>query len=151
MQQGSALPRPTNDEYYTAMVSLVASRGTCARRSVGCILVDKTNRVLSTGFNGVAPGMAHCVDFPCEAAGAPSGSSLHLCRASHAEQAALLHCSDVMKIATAYVTTSPCNDCTKLLLMTSCQRIVFLDEYPHAMAKIWWLEARREWFHFIGK
>ncbi len=144
------MTRPSNDEYYISMVRLVASRGTCARRKVGCILVDDRKRVLATGFNGVAPGQEHCIDNPCEAASAPSGTMLHACRASHAEQAALLHCHDVMKIATAYVTTSPCNDCTKLLLMTSCQRIVFIDEYPHSLAKQWWLEAGREWCQHEG-
>lgn len=142
------MTRPTNDEYYIEMVKLVASRGTCARRKVGCILVDDMNRVLSTGFNGVAPGLPHCIDNPCAAANAPSGTMLDSCRASHAEQAALLHCHDVMKIATAYVTASPCTHCTKLLLMTGCQRIVFIDEYPHTEAKEWWLDAGREWEQF---
>lgn len=140
--------RPTNDEYYMAMVSLVASRGTCIRRKVGCILVDDDNRVLATGFNGVPPGHPHCIDEPCGGEAGASGSSLDLCRASHAEQAALLHCHDVKKIATAYVTTSPCVHCTKLFLLTSCQRIVFRDLYPHDFAKTWWLEAGREWVHF---
>ena len=144
------MSRPTNDQYYTDMVKLVATRGTCARRKVGCILVDDRNRVLATGFNGVAPGMPHCLDEGnrCEAADAVSGSLLSECRASHAEQAALLHCSDVNKIATAYVTVSPCSDCTKLLLLTSCQRIVFLAEYPHKLARVWWEDDGREWFHF---
>ena len=142
------MTRPTNDEYYMEMVKLVASRGTCARRKVGCILVDAQNRVLATGFNGVAPGQQHCIDNPCAAATAPSGTDLSSCRASHAEQAALLHCADVMKIHTAYVTASPCNDCTKLLLLTSCQRIVFIDEYPQSLGQTWWLEAGRKWEHF---
>ena len=142
------MTRPTNDEYYAAMVRLVASRGTCARRKVGCVLVDDRNRVLATGFNGVAPGQQHCIDDPCEAASASSGSALDMCRASHAEQAALLHCHDVMKIKTAYVTASPCSHCTKLLLMTSCERIVFLEEYPHPLARTWWEQAGRKWEQF---
>jgi len=145
------MSRPTNDQYYAEMVKLVATRGTCARRKVGCILVDDRNRVLATGFNGVAPGQPHCEgDTQCEAAKAASGSLLDMCRASHAEQAALLHCHDVMKIKTAYVTASPCSHCTKLLLLTSCERIVFLEEYPHATAKIWWEQAGRKWEHFCG-
>lgn len=142
--------RPTNDEYYTEMVRLVASRGTCARRKVGCILVDDRNRVLATGFNGVAPGHPHCIDesHRCLAADAASGFALDMCRASHAEQAALLHCSDVDKVRAAYVTVSPCGDCTKLLLMTGCQRIVFLEEYSHPFAKEWWQEDGREWTHY---
>jgi len=145
------MTRPTNDEYYAAMVSLVALRGTCARRKVGCILVDDKNRILATGFNGVSPGQRHCIDEPCVAASAASGTDLSSCRASHAEQAALLHCHDVSKIATAYITASPCNDCTKLLLMTGCKRIVFLEDYPHSLARRWWLDAGLEWVKFIPK
>lgn len=143
------MTRPSNDQYYAKMVKLVATRGTCVRRKVGCILVDDHKRVLATGFNGVAPGQPHCSEGnECAAAKAPSGSLLSECRASHAEQAALLHCSDVNKIATVYVTVSPCSDCTKLLLLTSCQRIVFLEEYPHTLARTWWEDDGREWFHF---
>ena len=57
----------------------------------------------------------------------------------------MLQCKDVYSIHTAYVTASPCVTCTKLLLNTSCQRIVYLDEYPHPAAKELWLGAGREW------
>lgn len=141
--------RPSNDAYYIEMVKLVASRGTCIRRKVGCILVDAKYRVLATGFNGTAPDAIHCTDVPCGGHLAASGTGLSLCRASHAEQAALLHCSDVSKIHTAYVTASPCTDCTKLLMLTGCKRVVFIEEYPQPLAKMWWLENKeREWVHF---
>lgn len=142
--------RPSIDEYYIEMAQLVAKRGTCARRQVGCVLVDQRKRVLSTGFNGVPAGHPHCTDTPCGGEGGKSGEGLNLCRAAHAEQAALLHCPDVMKIHTAYVTTSPCVDCTRLLLLSSCQRIVFLEEYPHGLSKHWWTEAGRLWSKYDG-
>lgn len=145
------MTRPTNDEYYMSMVDLVASRGTCARRKVGCILVDDKKRILATGFNGVAPGVPHCIDTPCTATNSPSGTNLSACRASHAEQAALLHCHDVMRVHTAYVTTSPCQDCVKLLMLTGCKRVVFADEYPHTLSKIWWEEFGGEWVHLPRK
>ena len=140
--------RPTIDEYYIEMVKLVASRGTCLRRKVGCILVDDKNRLISCGYNGGAPGAHHCIDAPCGGHLSAPGTNLSACRSSHAEQSALLYCPDVLKIKTAYVTASPCTECTKLLLLTSCQRVVFIDEYPQPLAKQWWLEAGREWVHF---
>jgi len=51
-------------------------------------------------------------------------------------------------IHTAYVTTAPCMTCTKLLLNTGCQRIIFLESYPHSEAKALWESASREWVHW---
>ena len=127
------------------MARLIAERGTCARRKVGCILVNKRGHVLATGYNGVASGMAHCTEYPCRGATAPSGTGLDLCQALHAEQNALLQCRDVYDIDTAYCTASPCMTCVKLLLNTSCQRIVYLDEYPHPDAANLWRATNRVW------
>lgn len=62
-----------------------------------------------------------------------------------------MQCRDTMLIDTAYVTASPCVTCTKLLLNTSCKRIVFLEEYPHASAKDLWLKSGREWVQYERK
>lgn len=136
--------RPCKDEYFLAMAVLVAARSTCSRRSVGCVLVDSRNHVLATGYNGVASGVAHCIDTHCPGADLPSGTGLDKCEAIHAEQNAILQCKDVGVIETAYITTSPCHTCTKLLMNTGCSRIVFLkaytDESPKELWKGEWIE-----------
>jgi len=112
------------------------------------VLVDKRAHVLATGYNGGVPGAPHCIDVPCAGANLPSGQGLDLCEAIHAEQNALLQCYDVHTIATAYVTTAPCVTCTKLLLNTSCEMIVFRDSYAEehmAPAKELWRRAGRVW------
>lgn len=141
--------RPDKDSYFIAMAELVATRSTCLRRSVGCVLANERGHVLSTGYNGVAMGMPHCnerVDSPvhrlgdgetvadfwphaCAGASAPSGSALTACGAIHAEQNALLQCRDVWEIETCYVTACPCVTCAKLLLNTSVRRIVYAEPY----------------------
>lgn len=161
--------RPTHDGYFTAMAMLVASRSTCLRRAVGCVMVNARYHVLSTGYNGRPAGWPHCndptgfefvydngiddakpitgqatgkrdvFDDACIGARAPSGQHLDMCEAVHAEQNALLQCRDVFDIDTCYVTTSPCITCVKLLLNTACQRIVFSTRYAHDA------EARRLW------
>jgi hypothetical protein len=35
--------------------------------------------------------------------------------------------------------------CIKLLLNTSCERIVFAEAYAHSEAKEWWVSAGRQW------
>src|SRR6266851_3711404 len=116
------MTRPTIDEYYIAITKLAATRGTCPRRQVGCVLTDYENRVISIGYNGSAPGAPHCIDVPCPGAGMASGTGLDLCEAAHAEQSALLRVPDVNKLYNCYVTASPCFQCVKLLLNTFCQR-----------------------------
>lgn len=141
------MSRPDKDTYFLRMARLVATRATCARRAVGCVLVDRLGHVLATGYNGVAPGEDHCTDRPCPGARLPSGQGLDLCEATHAEQNALLQCGDVQCIATCYTTTSPCVTCVKLLLNTSCRRIVFIDAYsePHySLARGLWTKQNHE-------
>lgn len=139
------MTRPTRDEWAMGLAMLTAHRATCCRRQVGCVLLNQRGHVLATGYNGVAAGMPHCIDtHACPGADAPSGQSLDGCQAIHAEQNALLQCRDPWAIETCYVTASPCMTCTKLLLNTSCQRIVFCDLYPHPDALNLWESAGRK-------
>lgn len=147
--------RPSRDQWAMSMASLTAKRATCLRRQVGAVLLNERGHVLATGYNGVAAGLPHCNEHDpyhetghphaCSGAHSPSGTNLDGCQAIHAEQNALLQCRDVYSIHTCYVTASPCVTCTKLLLNTSCQRIVFLEEYPHSEARKLWEAAGRQW------
>ena len=136
--------RPSRDEYFLAMAALVSLRATCRRRRVGCVLVDSHRHVLATGYNGVACGRDHCLDTPCVGADLPSGTGLDQCEAIHAEQNAMLQCRDTQTIDTAYITVSPCITCVKLLMNTSCKRIVFLENYTQQAARDLW---KGEWVH----
>lgn len=165
--------RITRDQWAIEMAQVTAKRSTCMRRAVGCVLLNKFGHVLSTGYNGVARGRPHCNQngfkrnldmslhllkteppliplpdyFPhaCSGSKAESGTNLDACQAIHAEQNALLQCRDAYQIAVAYVTASPCITCTKLLLNTSCQRIVFVEEYPQPEARKLWVDSGRLW------
>jgi dCMP deaminase len=134
--------RPSPDEYGLRFAEHAATRATCLRRAVGCALFNARKQLLATGYNGRAAGLPHCneADFlaspgpliypnACAGAQAPSGTMLDACEAIHAEQNALLQCRDVYAIETCYVTVSPCITCVKLLMNTSCSRIVFRSRY----------------------
>lgn len=130
-------PRPVlpkrilRDQLGLSLALLWARRGTCARRRVGCVLVDADGHVLSSGYNGPAAGENHCIDKPCPGASAAPGEGLELCEAIHAEANALLICSDVRQIRTAYCTSSPCLHCVKLLMNTGCRHVIFVERYAH--------------------
>lgn len=107
-----------------SLAKLVAERSSCLSRKVGCVLVDENDNVIATGYNGPPRGQDHCTTCTRKVL-----DNIHLCRAVHAEQNALLQCKDVTKIKKAYITDSPCNTCIKLFLNTSCEEIIYLKEY----------------------
>lgn len=117
--------RPSIQEYFLDLAEVISRRSTCPRLKVGCIIVDKHNHILSTGYNGVAAGLPHCTEFPCPGAEIKPGMNTGTCEAIHAEQNALLQCSDVNKISAIYITHSPCKTCAKLILNTAAKRVVF--------------------------
>lgn len=107
------------------------------------MLTNTLNHVVATGYNGVPRGMVHCGSQICPGLGAASGTQLDGCMAIHAEQNALLQCPNTRDIRACYVTAQPCLTCTKLLLNTSCQTIVYLEPYPHKSATDLWVAAGR--------
>ena len=166
--------RPSTDEYFLQMAELVARRGTCARRQVGCVLVDEWNHVMATGYNGVCRGAPHCSDkvevpnpnlrspptvehwesatvlvlkHPCPGATAQSGQALHLCQAIHAEENALIQCRSVNDIYSVYTTASPCVLCMRKLVGTGVKRIVFREEYPHYESQRMAEDRGIHWIH----
>lgn len=52
--------RPPLDDYMMALAGVAASRTTCVRKGVGCVLADAKGRVLAVAYNGVASGLPHC-------------------------------------------------------------------------------------------
>ena len=139
--------RPTKHDYFLRMATLVATRGTCARRAVGCVLVDNHGYVAATGYNGNGRGQTHCIDKPCAGAHYKSGDGLDKCEAIHAEQNALLQCKNTQELKECYITLSPCVMCVKMLLNTSVSHIIFIEEYVNTDAERIWKNAGRLWTH----
>ena len=67
-----------------------------------------------------------------------------------AEVNAILQCPDVWDIDTVYVTLSPCIRCTKMLMNTSCKRIVFLNNHLGETGKELWEKTGRTWQHYAS-
>ena len=125
--------RISKDQYFIEIAMLVGQRSTCARRKVGCVIVNEDSHIKATGYNGVPRNYSHCTDVPCSGA-AESGTKLESCLAIHAEQNALIQCENTSAIDTIYSTTFPCITCAKMIANTSCKRLVYLDNYNHPEA-----------------
>lgn len=118
--------RKTWNEYFMEITQLVAERSTCDRAYVGCVLVNKDNRIVSTGYNGTASGNPHCIDV---------GHRMrdgHCIATIHAEINALLYCAKegiAVKGAKCYVTHFPCLNCTKALIQAGITSIYYHEAY----------------------
>lgn len=140
--------RPDWDIYFSMIAQTVALRGSCVRRKVGAVLVDKDYNTLSTGYNGKATGLPNCTVTPCKDADKGSETRSTSCEAVHAELNAVIRCKEIRDIHTAYVTCSPCTSCVDLLLATGCKRIVFIETYSVSEEpKRRWETSGREWIH----
>lgn len=137
--------RPSWDSYFMDIARVVSSRATCLRRQVGAVIV-LDRRLLTTGYNGVPTGFAHCREKGCVRAerDVPSGERHELCRGLHAEQNAIIQAALYgVKIAgsTLYCTHHPCVACAKMLVNAGIRRVVIAEEYPDDLARTVFGEA----------
>lgn len=114
------------NEYFMQLAIMVSKRSTCDRAFVGCVLVNKDHRIVSTGYNGSVAGNPHCDEI---------GHTLrdgHCIATIHAEMNALLYCAKAGISAEGcicYVTHFPCLNCTKSLIQAGISKIYYLEAY----------------------
>ncbi len=123
------------DQRYLRMAQIWAENSYCVRRQVGALIV-KDKMIISDGYNGTPSGFENiCED---DATGITKPYVLH------AEANAI---SKVAKSAnncdgsTLYVTTSPCIECSKLIIQAGIKRVVYADQYhcvdgPELLARV---------------
>ncbi len=58
------MSRLTEHEYFMQIAIAASQRSTCPRKSVGAILV-RNKLIVSTGYNGSARGLPHCIEAGC--------------------------------------------------------------------------------------
>ncbi len=143
------MKRPDEHETWLLVANTIAARGTCHRRRVGCVLVDRAGCISSTGYNGPGPGQPHCTDHPCAGAGFASGTGLGECEAIHAEQNALITCKEFSQVRSIYSTAAPCIHCTKMLLRTTADEIYFIEPYANSGQHLW-ERTGRKWIQYTS-
>ncbi len=131
--------RPSWDEYFIDITHLVAKRSTCLRRRVGAILV-KDKKILATGYNGAPSRLEHCLDIGChrEKLKIPSGERHELCRGLHAEQNAIIQAAYhgvEIRGATLYCTNHPCIICSKMIINSGIEKIIYEEGYADTLAR----------------
>ncbi len=117
------ITRPTWDEYFSSIIQVTATRSSCERLHVGCILV-KDNRIISQGYNGFLPGCEH----------RSIVRENHEQAIVHAEQNAICDCAKrgvSCENSIAYITHYPCLICTRLLLASGVKEIKYINDYKN--------------------
>lgn len=110
------------DQRYLKMADIWAQNSYCKRRKVGALLV-KDKMIISDGYNGTPSGFENI----CEDEDNKTKSYV-----LHAEANAI---TKVAKSgnnslgATLYVTSSPCLECSKLIIQAGIKRVVFTENY----------------------
>jgi len=110
------------DIAYLKMASEWAKLSHCNRKQVGAIIV-KNGMIISDGYNGTPSGFNNqCED--------ENGDTQWY--VLHAEANAITKVARSTNSAdnsTLYLTLSPCRECSKLILQSGIQRLVFKDRY----------------------
>ncbi|MBQ7824719.1 MAG: dCMP deaminase family protein [Bacteroidaceae bacterium] len=110
------------DQRYMRMAMIWAENSYCDRRKVGALLV-KDNMIISDGYNGTPSGFEN----KCE-----DETGLTHPYVLHAEANAITKIArsgNNSEGATLYVTSSPCIECSKLIIQSGITRVVFGEYY----------------------
>lgn len=110
------------DARYLRMAYIWAENSYCERRKVGALMV-KDNAIISDGYNGTPSGFPNV----CEASdGTTFPYVLHAEANAITKVARNNNSSDG---STLYVTTSPCMECSKLIIQAGIKRVVYGEHY----------------------
>ena len=112
------------DEYYMGVAVLTSFRSKDPNTKVGCCIVNKYGRIISTGYNGF-PQNADNDSFPWTRDGSFLDTKYPF--VCHAELNAILNAQSDLHGARLYVTLFPCNECAKAVSQSGITEVVYGD------------------------
>ncbi|MFV0268319.1 MAG: deoxycytidylate deaminase [Draconibacterium sp.] len=110
------------DQRYLKMADIWSQNSYCKRRQVGALIV-KDKMIISDGYNGTPAGFENV----CEDENNQTKPYV-----LHAEANAITKVAksgNSSDSATLYVTSSPCLECSKLIIQAGIKRVVFTESY----------------------
>jgi dCMP deaminase len=110
------------DQRYLKMADIWAQNSYCKRRKVGALLV-KDKMIISDGYNGTPSGFEN----ECEDENNKTKTYVLHAEANAITKVAKSGNSSLG--ATLYVTSSPCIECSKLIIQAGIKRVVFIENY----------------------
>lgn len=110
------------DKRYLEMARIWSKNSYCIRRQVGALIV-KDRMIISDGYNGTPEGFENI----CEDENNKTKPYVLHAEANAITKVAKSHNSS--DGSTLYITTSPCVECSKLIIQSGIRRVVFCDNY----------------------
>lgn len=120
------------DEYFMGIAMLSAKRSKDPNTQVGACIVNKSNKIMSVGYNGFPRGCSDD-DFPWERSGDEFNTKYpYVC---HAELNAILNSGgSSLEGCKIYVALFPCNECAKAIIQCGIKEVIFLsDKYADSV------------------
>ncbi len=110
------------DERYLRMAKIWSENSYCKRRQVGAIIV-KDKMIISDGYNGTPAGFENnCED-------ENNNSKAYVLHAEANAITKVAKSNNSSEGSTLYVTTSPCMECSKLIIQSGIIRVIFAEKY----------------------
>ena len=110
------------DQRYLKMAMIWAQNSYCKRRQVGALLV-KDKMIISDGYNGTPSGFENiCED-------EENRTKPYVLHAEANAITKVAKSNNSSEGATMYVTSSPCLECSKLIIQAGIKRVVFTESY----------------------
>lgn len=110
------------DQRYLKMAMIWAQNSYCKRRQVGALLV-KEQMIISDGYNGTPSGFENvCED-------EENHTKPYVLHAEANAITKVAKSNNSSEGATMYVTSSPCLECSKLIIQAGIKRVVFTESY----------------------
>ena len=121
------------DDYFMGVALLAAQRSKDPSTQVGACIVDETNRILSTGYNGFPKGCSDD-DFPWNR-NAEEGETKYPF-VVHAELNAILNNrGKSLADSKIYVALFPCHECAKAIIQAGITEVIYLsDKYKDTVS-----------------
>ncbi|MDX8337945.1 dCMP deaminase family protein [Draconibacterium sp. IB214405] len=110
------------DQRYLKMADIWAQNSYCKRRQVGALIV-KDKMIISDGYNGTPSGFENnCED-------EDNKTKPYVLHAEANAITKVAKSGNSSDGATLYVTSSPCLECSKLIIQAGIKRVVFTESY----------------------
>lgn len=112
------------DEYFMSIAYLSSMRSKDPRTKVGACIIDKNNRIISTGYNGMPNGCSD-EEMPW---GLNAGLDNKHFYVVHAELNAILNSKKDLSGCKLYTTLFPCNECAKAIIQSDIKQIFYISD-----------------------
>jgi len=110
------------DRRYLKMAMIWAQNSYCKRRKVGALLV-KDKMIISDGYNGTPAGFENICEDEF------NHTKPYVLHAEANAITKVAKSNNSSSGSTLYVTSSPCLECSKLIIQAGIKRVVFTENY----------------------